>query len=347
MVQEASKLREKLLSMAYASNTNKSYASAKNMYMKFMTEYPDWVLWSADSVAAWLLDALVNRDWKKSTLHNRMSGMEHHIKVVMGLPFDKTSPGSVLFLIKRAISRLGDDSVPKLPIKAGMLHDVLQTLRGAWDEQLGTALLAVCPDLYDITILYEFVVWYSVSFACFLRAEEMAGLQWEHVQLSELAADGGHLYPKQVAIKLETSKFFVYKTMTTSVQIVMDRSSNNTICPVKAVSLLVVNRKEHLAGAVFRISTEQARKVLQILAACVSNKALKDFGLHSLRSGAACSADEAGVNMAKIMFMGRWRSSAVLAYLRGDADGSSALLLRGKRPGHGTQGGETRVGLTL
>lgn len=347
MMQDISTLREQLLLMAYAPNTNKTYLSVKTMYLKFMEEFSGWELWSDESVAAWMLDAMINRDLKKSTLKTRMSGIEHHIKVVERLPFDKTSPGSVLFLVARAIGRMGDDATPKQPIKVGMLHDVLHRLRGSWDEQLREALLAICPNLYDITILYELVMWYCVSFACFLRSEEMAGLTWEQVQLGELENEQLQKFPKQAAIKLETSRHFVYKTMTTSVQIVMDRASNEGVCPVKAIAQLVVNRKGHLKGAIFRVSADQARKVLQVLAAHVSGKEPKSFGLHSLRSGAACTADESGVNMAKIMFMGRWRSAAVLAYLRGDADGASALLLRGHRPGQGTRRGEVRVGLTL
>ena len=140
-----------------------------------------------------------------------------------------------------------------------------------------------------------------------------------------------------------------YKTSTSTVRIEMIQVE---ICPVRALAALIKARKD-FKGTMFTITVEQARKVLQVLAAHVTGLLRAGFGLHSLRSGAACSADEAGVNLTSIVFLGRLRSAAVLCYLRsglmqyhnGRHDGAEVLL--GKRAGQGTRKGETRGAMRL
>lgn len=342
-MQDPGELKRCLLSLAYAENSNASYQSSLRVYESFILKNAYWQKWTEESVAAWLLDGMFNQCWKKNTLRTRMTGIQHQFQVVKGLSFDM-APGSVLQLVARAIARLGDDAEPKQPIKAERLQQILSLLSGRWDAGLRSELIQVSPEVLELGFRRELAAWYTLSFACFFRAEEANSLQWDSVELEDLAEDG---MPKSVAVSLATSRFFVYKTTTSSVRIEVGRSSAFDICPVTALCELIQCRVGALQGPMFRVSVEHARKVLQVLAAHVFGKSVKHFGLHSLRSGAACSADESGVNLARIMFMGRWRSAAVLAYLRGDKDGASALLLKGKRQGHGSRVGETRPGFVL
>ena len=329
--------------MAYADNSNASYDSTRRVYEAFLLRFTEWERYSDDSVAAWIMHSIVNHAWKKNTFKTRLSGIKHLFQVVLGLPFD-TSPGSVLHLTSRAISRLGDDAEPKQPTKAERLQDVLSLLFGTWSEQLRSMLKSICVDIESVRIKLELAAWFTLSFACFFRAEEVAHLQWENAELDDLHTDG---MPLRAAITLSTWRFFVYKTMTSSVRLEVSRSFEYDICAVSALSALIANKHSALVGSIFSVKVEAARKVLQVLASDVFKLHKNAFGLHSLRSGAACSADEAGINLARIMFMGRWRSAAVLAYLRGDKDGASTLILKAKRQGQGNVGGESRKGLNL
>lgn len=207
-----------LLQCAYATNSSASYKSAVNTYTAFLDRQSFWEEGSDESIAAWLLDGIHNVGWKKNTVRTRMTGIKHHVKVVLGKHMDE-SPGSILHLMTRTIARLGDDAQPKKPIKAHRLHEILALLNGKWDSKLSKSLLAVCPDLVSKSYRGEVTAWFCVSFACFLRAEECKSLRWDTVQIEE--DPRGQVGPVKVMIKLETSRFFVYKTMTTSVDIVM------------------------------------------------------------------------------------------------------------------------------
>lgn len=338
-------MREQLLSMAYAKNTVKAYKSGvegANGYLQHVHSGP-FEAWSEASIAAWLLHALFNLKWKKSTLRNRLSAVAWYAKVVQQQPW-QDEPGSFVHLMKRTIDRLGADAEPKRPIKADKLSALMRLLDGAVKSpQLLAELARACPlwRTQAKRAASECAAWFAVTFACFLRASETAALTWDDVQ-AELRDGTVH----KMQISLRTSQFEIRKTETSTVHLVLEAVGREEplfqISAVYRLSKLLVLCKPQLQGRVFSITVEQARKVFQVLAAAVFRVAPASFGLHSLRSGAACSADEAGKGIARIMFMGRWRSAAVLAYLRADNDGASALLLKGKRPGQDTARGERR-----
>lgn len=334
-------LREKLVELAFATNTVKTYKSGVKQYLQHAQSSP-FKLWSPESIAGWLLHALFNLKWAKNTLRARLSAMAWHVTTVRQEHWDE-SPGGFVHLMKRAIGRLGSDAQPKLPIKGDKLRLVMELLDTRRLPAELSAKLKLAWTMWSTDqarARTELAAWFAVSFACFLRASETAGLDWNDVQ-----AEVVDNRVKAMQISLRTSQFEVQKTSSTTVHLVIDAADqgvDQAISAVTRLSALVALNSDHLEGKVFQATVENARKCLQILAEAVFGKAAHGFGLHSLRSGAACSADEAGDGIARIMFMGRWRSAAVLAYLRGDADGASALLLRGNRPGQGTQQGEYR-----
>jgi integrase len=316
--------------------------SAVSIYERHASTGP-FDIWSDESIAEWIMHGLFNLKWKKSTLKTRLGAIGWYFKVTLQRKWDD-SPGSFVDLLKKVINRLGSDAEPKLPIKADKLLSIMRLLDTAtMDSALRADLGRVCP-LWKTNCpraAAECAAWFAVSFACFFRA-----IETEKLQCKDIMAETDEGGIAKVQVSLCTSQFAVQKTSTTSVHLVVEKVASTeetkALCTVARLSKLTLVRKGALEGKLFSITAEQARKVLQVLAARVFGKPQRSFGLHSLRSGAACTADEAGTGIARIMFMGRWRSAAVLAYLRGDADGASALLLRGNRPGAGTAAGEVR-----
>ena len=340
-VQDAVSLRAILLQGAYAFNSNKSYKSSLNTYERFLKRYPDWEPWTDVSVAAWLLDGIYNMNWRKSTLNTRLIGITHQFQVVRRIPLD-SSTGSVVHLAKRMVARLGDDSEPKFPLKIEALAAVNRMLKAKWSPYLINAMQQICPRVTAQDLRVELLAWFNLAFACFLRAQETASLSWEDVEI-DMGTDGS---PCGGAITLRTSRFVVYKTSTSTVRIERKLAARTDVCPVRSLLELLEHKRKY-TGPVFRVSVEQARKALQFCAESVTKQPASGSGLHSLRAGAACSADEAGVNLASIMFLGRWLSAAVLCYLRSQVDGAKVLLLKGSYKGQGTRRGETRSGLRL
>jgi integrase len=339
---QSQNLRASLVDLAYAKNTVKNNMSAVSLYQKHVPGGP-FAIWSDESIVEWIMHGLFNLKWKKSTLKTRLGAMGWYFTVILQRKWDD-SPGSFVDLLKKVIKRLGSDAQPKLPIKADKLMNIMQLLdTDKWDPAVRADLERACPLWRKDRprAVAECAAWFALSFACFFRASETEKLEWKDINAE---VEEGVI--AKIQVSLCTSQFVVQKTSATTVHLVVERiaaaEGTRQLCTVARLSKLIVVRKGAVEGKLFSITVEQARKVLQVLAATVFGKPASSFGLHSLRSGAACTADEAGKGIARIMFMGRWRSAAVLAYLRGDADGASALLLRGNRQGAGTAAGEIR-----
>ena len=128
-MQGAARLQSDLLSRAYAEKSSQTYGTAENGYFAFLEKYPEWEQGSEASVAAWILHSIDNEPWKKNTLLTYYSGIKHFFHVVLNQPLDE-SPGSLMFLAKRAITRLGDDSEPIEPIKVQALEGIIAVLKG-------------------------------------------------------------------------------------------------------------------------------------------------------------------------------------------------------------------------
>lgn len=98
------------------------------------------------------------------------------------------------------------------------------------------------------------------------------------------------------------------------------------VCPVAAIQAWRSHVGLSAVGAnpVFSVPIERSRGLLQqVASAALRNSQPSDFGLHSLRAGGASDAEDKGMSLSQIMFMGRWRSPTVLIYLR-SGHGSAA-----------------------
>jgi hypothetical protein len=90
------------------------------------------------------------------------------------------------------------------------------------------------------------------------------------------------------------------------------------VCPVNALwgwYEMCKRESGQAVGAAFSLSIDWVRKMFQEVAATAMGGVPKDYGLHSLRAGAATDAEEVGWSISEITFMGRWRSPTVHVYL--------------------------------
>lgn len=66
----------------------------------------------------------------------------------------------------------------------------------------------------------------------------------------------------------------------------------------------------------FTLSSNVACVEFKTMATDVLGGALTQFGLHSLRAGAANDAELQGCSLSEIMFQGSWKSGTVLQYAK-------------------------------
>jgi hypothetical protein len=149
-----------------------------------------------------------------------------------------------------------------------------------------------------------------------LRSAEAAALKWEGISFQWDTTN------RLVAMKvtLLVSMGEVYKTHANAVTFHLNaRPQEQGFCVVHLMWIwrqYMLSTQGELPSLVFPWSVDQCRRDFKEIAHKVLKCAQRDIGLHSLRAGAASDAEEQGLTLSDIMFMGRWRSPTVLVYLR-------------------------------
>ena len=186
---------------------------------------------------------------------------------------------------------------------------ILQRIRALWSAKAND---------YDTIMLWAAT---SLCFFGFFRSGEITipsiGAFDPRVHLSwgDIAVDD-NAHPTALRISLKRSKCDQFGK---GVQVYVGQTKNE-ICPVAAVLAYMAIRgssegpffhfanKRPLTKAKF---TEHTRRALQAL-----GLPYQDFAGHSFRIGAATAAAKAGIEDSTIRTLGRWSSSAFLAYIR-------------------------------
>ena len=117
-----------------------------------------------------------------------------------GIKFQSNSPADLLYLLKRAIQRRGDDAEPKLAVTGDMLLKITADLKSS----------------VPIRIFLEIVAWFLLSYVGMLRASETAQLKWEDVFFPSSPLGRGQV-PSHMQIVLKVSSTRVFKNHTNSV----------------------------------------------------------------------------------------------------------------------------------
>ena len=98
------------------------------------------------------------------------------------------------------------------------------------------------------------------------------------------------------------------------------QSSNDFLCPVRALMAFIAIRPQCLGPFFCHFDGTPLTRYQfnSVLKRTVSLAGLKEHHIrgHSFRIGAASSASALGLSQADIRSMGRWRSNAVLSYIR-------------------------------
>jgi integrase len=296
-------LRRKLLENSLHPNTVRKYESQLGQYLKFMGPTPLLDLWSDESAAFWILHCIEVRGLAKNTLKGRIPAFAYGVFKYTGRRCDtgKENRYSVLSMVSRAIERMADDVQRKLAVGKAGLTKCFDTLVSTFTPESAIQLWA----------------WWIVSYGAMLRCSEVSRIQWKDVIFGEDRTVEG--LPKSLIITIRALGENTFKTHQCSVEFKFSAITGPGICPVKAMwswQQSTLRSYGYLGEAVFSFQVDAVRKAFQQVAAASLGGLPQQFGLHSLRAGAATDAEELGWSVSQIMFMGRWRSPTVLVYLR-------------------------------
>lgn len=233
------------------------------------------------------------------------------MQITLGLPEPKESSSLPrLRMVQAGIKRVhahraSEDTRVRLPITPSILRQMQQSLS---------------PRATDPSIV---MLWAAavLCFFGFFRSGEITVPsinsfdQAKHLSWGDVAVDSVEA-PTLLRVKLNKSKT---DQLRQGVEVYVGRTGCQ-LCPVAAVLAYMAIRGDQ-AGPFFKASdgrpltkasfTKEVREVLQAIGLPYQN-----FAGHSFRIGAATAAARAGIEDSTIRMMGRWSSSAFLAYIR-------------------------------
>ena len=293
-----SEVRGYLLNKAYANTTVKSHSNQIAQYERFLRKLDGFAApWTEMSCILWVLDSLEN-GLKKATLKAKVAAFVWYASAHHKLVFQNVSPADPLYLLNRAIARMGNDAKPKLAVTGDMLVGIRDELECVEPKRLATQALA----------------WFVLSYAGMLPASETAHLSVEDV-LFPKGSGLSSLPPTHMKVILKVSSCHILKNHTSDATLRFNRVGNFKICPVSCMWEWW-KVADHSTGRVFVLKVDHARALLKRYAALASDNPGGDYGLHSLRAGGATDTDSQGKSLGEIKVMGRWRSTTVLQYIR-------------------------------
>jgi len=207
-----------------------------------------------------------------------------------------SGPTTLLARVMRGIQRAPGTRRTRLPITTGLLRQLCQRLATIQGRALQDRLMLSAA--------------FTLAFHGFLRCGELVDLSLDDLIIS---SDGS-----AITITLRRSKTDVNGKGTS---ILVGASPDTGICPVVAVSrYLDIRGRAH--GPLFidckgcqLTKTALSAELSSLLPLC-NVPSSTGYANHSFRIGAATSAAMAGTPEYVIRHMGRWKSDAVLRYIR-------------------------------
>ena len=293
---------------ALAPATRKSYASAKNRYLRFCAKaefdpVPPSELQLCRFVAQLAKDGLA-----ASSIKSYLSAVRH-LHLAMHLPDPKIGEmGRLEQVIKGSkceYAKLKPGTRERLPITP----ELLLKMRKIWEKQSKS---------FDNIMLW---VASCLCFFGFLRAGELTvptepdydpGV---HLNFSDVAVDSKS-NPSLLRVHIKASKTDPFRK---GIHIFMGTTGND-LCPVNAM-LAYLARRGPQSGPLFLFENgrflTRDRFVRQIKSALTAaGVSCKHYSGHSFRIGAASTAASRGIPEATIKTLGRWESSAYLLYIK-------------------------------
>jgi hypothetical protein len=263
------------------------------------------------AVVVWIMHCMENLHLKQKTLQQKIAAYKWAHRVVWNLGEPR---GALLPLVERNVTRLARDSTPKLAVGRKDL----------------CAVLRLAETQFPVAVFKQLRAWWCLSYAAFLRCSEVGTLKWVHVCCDPLPSQGA---VSSIEVTLAVEGRVVFKNHKESIKLKLVRSSEQfrVLCPLR--SLVSWWRVAPLGGRVFQLDVGMVRRSFQSMAAQALGGLGEQYGLHSLRAGAATDAEADGRHLSEIMFQGRWKSATVLQYMRNGEQLASVLgvQLSGRR----------------
>lgn len=290
---QARDIREVLTGLAYSDNTLKTHTQQIQQYLRFCSRL-GLPRVSDTSAAAWVLHASEVLHLRKATVKAKLAAYKWAHATLWDRGEAKTTTGSVLYLTQRAIARRAEDREPKLAVGRQGLGRMLE------NRDIGMQ-----PDKWA-----ELSAWWLLSYKGFLRCSEAASLMWENISFQR-----GPREEKSMEFTLAVAGRQIFKNHAEAITFRVNAAVSD-VCAVKAMLRWCRLCNRPRSGRVFVVSTDDARRLFQDRAASVLGGQPSQYGLHSLRAGAATDAEWDGRPISEIKFMGRWQSASVLQYMR-------------------------------
>ena len=297
-----------LLQKARAEGTNKNYETAFKRWLKWSEKFPEIDAFPAkDTYVALFLTSLIQSGTLYPSIKSAFYAIKYYHKLAaLTDPTDSEFCKKILDAAQRMSRR---PKVKKEPLTSQNLKDLLSHI-GGYDAPL--------PDFRNFTMML-------LCFAGFLRFSEASNLKSNQVEFTETYLK---LFISQSKTDIYRDGHYCY----------IARTSTDT-CPVKCLEYYMERCRLSFATEefIFRpatyykskvsyslrranrpISYSAARdRILKLLGQIGLN--IKDFGLHSLRSGGASAAANHGVKDRLFKRHGRWKSESVKdGYIKDD-----------------------------
>lgn len=282
---------------AWSANTRSTRNSQWKNYTRFCAEHELVALPASElTVARFLLYKA--KTVKYSTINNYLSSVISLHKYY-GYECELRSRYFIKLVLDGLKSKLGQTVDQKIPLSVQELIKMYRTLN--------------LRDQKDL-VMWSAIV---VSFRTLLRK-------------SNLVPDSIHEIPKHVIlrrdverssdgflIKVRATKTIRYRERVLSIPVV--RSEGSCLCAVSALEYCMQEHKAQSDSPVFVFKNKPIvyGELLKFLKDLVKriDKNPDDVGLHSLRRSGAQFLKEIGTSLSDIMYIGDWRSLAVLSYL--------------------------------
>ena len=250
------------------------------------------------ALVSWIFHARESLHRKKNTLLAKIQAYKWCHAVVWQLGEVNNTRGSMIGLLERCVERLAEDRVPKLAVSKAQLKSMLERLE-----------LIVPENRFK-----ELRAWWCLSYTAFLRCSEVARIKWSDIEI-ERWTDGR---VSAINLCLTVRDREVFKTDNASVKLRLLRapSTMKETCPVLTVCSWMAVAVGSGTQRLFESEVGLVRARFQETAITALGGSKGQYGLHSLRAGAATDAEAEGKCLSEIMFQGRWRSATVLQYMR-------------------------------
>ena len=294
-----------LIGQGIAKSTLRSYDTGKKRYLSFCTQFKCCPLPVTEATLLRFVAHLASSDLTHQTVRLYLCAVRH-LQIVNNLPDPALASYPLLGYALRGLRRGGHRHEPRtrLPITPDILHKIYLL----WSQT---------PQDFDHIMLWAA---FCLGFFGFMRSGEftcpsLPAFTADMLSSQDVAVDS-HTSPSHLVVRLRRSKNDPFGAGTR----LHLGATGHSLCPVSSMmGYLAIRPSEPGPLFLFRDGSTLSRtKLIQSLRQVLSSVGVNCSGYsgHSFRIGAATMAARMGVSDSLIKTLGRWRSSAFMAYIR-------------------------------